>query len=1070
MRRLLWLAFVLVVGSNVFAQRQVSGSVSDAASGEMLPGVRVLALGSATGTLTDGQGEFKLEVGEKVKELSFDLNGYASQTASLENGLSLKISLESSYDLDEVVITALGIKRDRKALGYAAEKIESRQITNVREPNILTSFAGRVAGVQVSGGASGIGSSSRIVIRGETSLSGNNQPLFVVDGVPITNTLITNNTPGIESGFQESDYGNPAADLSPDDIASITVLKGPGAAALYGARAAQGVVVIETKDGSGARGIGVSLNTSVTFESPLTMPQYQNAYGQGAAGQFAYEDGNDGGINDGGIVSFGPAFNGQNITQFDGPSTDQDGNPVRGGDVIARGGNPITATPWIARPDNVRSFFGTGVTFMNNVSLSKSTDESSLRLSYTALNNSGMIPNSDLTRNSIALSGRTELTDRLSARAYLNYINSSSTNRPSLGYGSENPMYHFTWMGRQADVSQLEDYWQAGQDGFQQFNFNYKWMDNPYLAVYENTNAFDKDRALGNVSVKYLFTDKLDLRVRSGMDYYHDLRASKRAFSTQRFKNGAYREDEVDFTEANTDALLTYADQLNEDLDLRVSVGGNLMNQVTKYKSTVAGELSVPGIYNFENSRIPLVVQQQNATKRIVSTYALGQIGYRSQLFLDLNVRNDWSSTLPAENNSYLYYSANAALVLSEMFVMPEAIDFAKIRLSSASVGNDTDPFQLRNTFAFNNNYSSFPLVTNSTTYLNPDLRPERLNALEAGAELWFLKGRLALDLAVFQNTSKDQIINLPTSAASGFESRRINGGVIRSKGIEVALNVKPIQTDNFTWTAFANFNRNVSQVVELPEGVDQYVTGFASVYSSTDNTVFYIATPTGNNDKPGRVGDMYGTGFMQVNGQTVYDANGLPVRDPELRYLGNYNPDFIVGFGSALEYKNFSLNFLFDWRQGGVVVSRMLAIGSTSGVLEHTIEGRETGIVGEGVTNVGTVDEPEYVANTTNIAASNYYNQYYNRANEESSVYDASYLKLRQLSLSYRIPQVSIGKVGLQDLEIGFIGSNLWLLTENPHFDPDLSAMQGRSFAQGVEDMAYPASRSYGFSLKLKL
>lgn len=1066
------LALFTAFCSGAFAQYTITGRVLGEKADEGLAGVSISEQGTTNGVITGIDGRFQLYIESAEAVLVASISGYKDMEVKIQGGLDMVYELRMlplAYDVDGVLITALGIKREKKALGYSVEQVDAKAISTVRETNLVSALSGRVAGLQTSGGASGPGASSRVVIRGETSLSGSNQPLFVVDGVPISNEMIANNTLGIESGFQEVDYGNLAAELNPDDIRSINVLKGPGAAALYGSRASKGVIVIETKDGSGSQGIGVSLNSSVTFETPLTMPRYQNVYGQGSAGQFSFVDGNDGGINDGGLVSFGAPMEGQLVQQYDSPTTDQNGNPIRAADLIARGGNPITATPFLPQPDNVRSFFRTGTTFVNNVSVSKSGDGSSLRLSYTNLENAGIIPGTDLSRNNLSFSGRFDLTERLSARAYVNYIQSGSTNRPSLGYGSENPMYSFTWMGRQVDLAAAEDYWQAGQEGFQQLSYNYKWLDNPYFTLNENRNGFDKDRLLGNVSLGYKFTEELELRVRTGTDYYHDLRASRRAFSTQRFRNGAYREDEVNFQEVNTDALLSYAPITQGDWDMDFSLGGNVMNQDIRYKSSVAGELSVPGIYNFGNSRIPLVVQQELAAKRIYSVYGIGRMAWRSKLFVDVNLRNDWSSALPAANRSYLYYAANGAAILSDFFKMPAFIDYAKLRLSYASVGNDTDPFQLNNTFAYNANYGSFPLATNSTSFLNPDLRPERLNALEAGTELWFLKGKIALDLSVFQNTSKDQIVNLPTSSASGFTSRLINGGKIRSRGLEVALNVKPIRTERFTWTAFANFYRNVSRVVELPEGVDRYVTGFARVYASEANTVFYIATP-GDGSTTGRMGDMYGTGFVKVDGEVVYDANGLPVRDSELRLLGNYNPDFIVGFGNEFTYKNLSLSFLLDWRQGGVVVSRMLAIGSTSGVLEHTLEGRETGIVGDGVTNVGTVTEPIYVENTTNIAASDYYNQFYNRANEESALYDASYLKLRQLSLSYKLPAEWTQKIGFQHLEVGFIGSNLFLLTENPHFDPDLSAMQGRSFAAGVEDMAYPASRSYGFNLRIKL
>ncbi len=1045
--------------------QQVSGKVTDKQTGEGIPGVSILIKGTNLGTNTDAQGFYKVNTGNSDAVLVFSFVGYVRLEEPVNGRSTIDITMfEELLELNELVVTALGIAQEKKALGYSVEKLEPEVLTQVRETNLVNALAGRVAGVQTTNGSSGIGSSSRIVIRGETSLSGKNQPLFVVDGVPISNELIANYTENNENGFQEVDYGNGVADISPDDIASITVLKGPGAAALYGTRAANGVVLIETKDGTSKKGLGVSLNSSVTIEKPMRLPNYQNAYGGGSGGQFAYEDGYGAGVNDGGITSFGPLLDGRMITQYDGPSTDQDGNPVRGGDIIARNGNPITPTPWVAHPDNVADFFQTGITWQNNIAISGNNDLGGFRLSFSNLDNNGIIPNADLKRNGLAFGGNYKFDDKLSAKAYLNYVNGASTHRPGLGYGSENLMYIFTWMGRQNDTEPLKDYWQAGQEGFRQYNFNYQWMDNPYLNVYENTNGFNKDRLLGNASVNFEFTKELNLRLRTGIDYYNFLRQSKRAFSSQRFKNGAYREDEVNFKELNTDLMLTYNKQFSSDFGVTLSAGGNWMEQRISYKGTQAGELSVPGIYNFENSRIPLVIQQQNENKRIRSVYGIGRFSYRSNIFLDLTVRNDWSSTLPAENNSFAYYSASLSTLISDYFVLPPYISYARARISMASVGNDTDPFQLRNTFVFNENYGAFPLVTNASTLLNPDLKPERLNAFEIGSEVWFLNDRFGMDLSVYQNTSKNQIVNLPASAASGYQERVINGGTIRGRGIEVALNTAPIKVRGMALLPFVNFSHNVSRVKELPVGIDQYVTGYASVYASTQNTVFFIAS------EGGKIGDMYGTGFVKVDGKVLYDANGLPVRDPNLRLLGNYNPDFMVGFGNGLTYRNLGFDFLFDWRQGGTIVSRSLAIGSTSGVLESTLPGREEGIIGEGVVNTGTAENPVYEKNTTLISANEYYNQYFNRANEESVTYSASYLKLRQLNLSYTLPESWLIKIGFAEAKLAFIANNLFVLTENPNFDPELSAMQGRNFAYGVEDMSLPSSRSYGLSLKLNL
>ncbi|MEL6851111.1 MAG: SusC/RagA family TonB-linked outer membrane protein, partial [Bacteroidota bacterium] len=515
----------------------------------------------------------------------------------------------------------------------------------------------------------------------------------------------------------------------------------------------------------------------------------------------------------------------------------------------------------------------------------------------------------------------------------------------------------------------------------------------------------------------------------------------------------------------NTDVLLSYQRALGNDWNLNLGLGGNAMEQRLDYKSTEAGELSLPGIYNFENSRIPLVITQEKLAKRINSAYALAGLAYDKAIYLDLTFRNDWSSTLPAGQNSFGYYSAATSLVLSELLEMPEVINYAKLRLSGASVGNDTEPFQLTNTFAFNQNYGAFPLVTKTAGLLNANLRPERMQAVELGGEIWLWQDKLGLDVSVYQNVSTDQIIQLPTSAASGYVERVINGGRIRSRGLEASLSVGLYQGADFYWRATANFAANRSFVMELPEGVENYVTGFSSVYNSTQNAVFFVANPN-----LGRVGDMYGTGILQHEGQDVYDANGIPVRDPNLRLLGNYNPDFIMGLNNEFGYKNFKFSFLFDWRQGGIILSRLFSIGSTSGVLASTLPGREEGVIGEGVTNIGTTAEPQYVENTSRIAASDFYGQYYNRANEATATFDASYVKLRNISLSYDLPTGLTQKWGLGQASLALIANNVLLFTENPNVDPELSTMQGRRFAYGVEDMAYPSSRSLGVSLRIKL
>ena len=811
------------------AQHSLKGKVMDQESQEPIIGALIYEKNTTNSTTSEEDGSFELTVSSDTATLVVSYLGMTDFETQLNGNKQLEVAMTySTASLKEVVVTALGIERQKKALGYATQEIEGTTLQNVRQENLLNGLAGRVAGVQITNGSTGIGSSSHIFIRGQSSLSGNNQALFVVDGIPISNELIANNTETSAAGFQEVDYGNGAGEISPDDIASINILKGPSATALYGARAANGVVVIETKSGKNKRGIGISINSSVTAESVLRLPEYQNEYGQGVGTDFAYVDGNTG---DGGLIySYGPRLDGRLVPQFDGLSTGSNGEILRGGDVIARNGAAITPTPWVARPDNVRNFFRTGVTFMNNVALTGANDKGHFRLSYTNLSNQGIVPGTDLGRHSFAVSGSYALTERLSIKTFINYINSSSNNRPATGYGSENIMYLFTWMGRQADVSALQEYWQRGQEGLAQYNYNYAWMDNPYFAMTENQNGFGKHRMLNNTSLTYQLTEGLNLRLRNGLDYYNDLRTSKRAFSTQRFRNGAYREDQVVFSEFNTDFLLSYDKNVQEDWQFSVALGGNLMNQQFRYGSTTAKELSVPSIYNFNNSRVPLSIDHYQQQKQILSWYALGQVAYRSFLFLDVTVRNDWSSTLPTNNNAYAYYSFSLSGIISDMVTLPKAISLVKIRASVASVGNDTDPYNLNNTFAFGQLYGANPTVTNSNTLLNSQLLPERTTAYELGTDLRFFQGRLNLDVTYYNNLSTNQIIELPTSTASGYVSRIANGGKIRSEGLEAILSATPLRTKDFQWNLFANFSRNVSTVVELPEGIEQYVTGYARV------------------------------------------------------------------------------------------------------------------------------------------------------------------------------------------------------------------------------------------------
>lgn len=554
------------------------------------------------------------------------------------------------------------------------------------------------------------------------------------------------------------------------------------------------------------------------------------------------------------------------------------------------------------------------------------------------------------------------------------------------------------------------------------------------------------------------------MSVRAGIDTYADKREFRRAVSTNANPQGSFREDNINFRELNTDVLVSYKDAINDDLKYTVSAGANRFDQEIKYSYAEASQLALPGIYTLANSRTPLKGDSRLFEKQINSIYGTGNLSYKDALYLDVTYRNDWSSTLPSNNNSFGYYSAGLSFVASSLFQLPEPISYLNFRFSAASVGNDTNPYQNTQNFLFNQNYGSNFRVTNETVLKNANLKPERLNAYEAGLEAWFFNGRLQLDAAGYQNTSVDQIISRPISESSGFSSFNVNGGKVQTTGLELLLSGTVIKNADFQWQSSVNFSTFRSKVTELPEGVDQFVTGTANIFSGGgggSNSVFYIAK------KDGRVGDMYGTGFVEVDGQIVHDSNGFPVQDPNLRLLGNYNPDFTMGFNNKFSYKGLDFTFLFDWRKGGTIVSRTKALGSTSGVLKETLEGRESGIIGAGVVNTGTADNPQYTPNTTVVAAQAYNNAFFDRGNEASALYSASYVKLRQVSIYYNFPDKLVDAIGFNKIKIGLVGSNLLLFTENPHFDPELNGLQEQRITYGVEDFSYPSTRSFGVSLK---
>lgn len=950
-----FLMFVLLlITANLQAQYRILGTITDEGDGSPLIGVNVYELGQPTkGTITDFDGAYELEVTSLESTLVASYVGFSDQEIDIAGRNVVDVAMTQGVALDEVVVTALGIEREEKALGYAVQTVDSKSLNNVRAGNnMLNSLTGKVAGLQTTSASNGLTSSSRLVIRGESSLNINdNSPLIVVDGIPINNNIFGVGGGNTDQSNLPTDYGNGAAEINPEDIESVSVLKGAAASALYGSRAGNGVILITTKSGKGQQGLGVSISSSTMFSNPLVLPKIQTQYGGGWGLQYYADFG----------TNFGPALNAGNTLAQDGSPSFENGEEL----------------PFDQRFD-FNDFFQTGLALNNQVSVTGGYDKGSFRLSYGNSYNEGIVPNTDLRRNNLSFNSSYHISDKWTVDLTANYIRSESDNVPVAGYGSQGVMYTLLWNYNNVDLDWLKNYWAEGGENFSQRNI-FSWADNPWLIVNENLNGFGKDRLFGRVSTKYQITPALSLMLRAGTDYFDDLRVSRRPIGSQRYPDGMYREQNITFREINTDFLLSYNKRFN-DFSTVISIGANRMNQTTSENFIEGRGLAIPAIYTLGNINVQPTLNRFNGEKRINSVYAFANIGYKDFLYLDLTARNDWSSTLPRENNAYFYPAASLSFIPSEVFDMGAAVDYLKVRFNVARIGNDTDPFQLTRTYQFATLPNS---VTNPSLLPNANLKPVQTDSYEFGLQGNLFKNRLGFDFTYYNTKSKDQIISAGISEASGFASTVINAGEIESEGLELALNAVPVKLNNgFQWDVGINFTRNRSYVNELAPGIETFIVGYGP------NGATVEARPGG------RMGDIYGEVFLRSpNGEMVFGENGLPLIDPERKTIGNYNPDYLIGATTGFQFKGFFANALFDIRRGGKIYSYTNAIGAESGLLTHSLPGRETGLVGEGV---ALNAEGNYVTNETNVAPETwYYGGFYRRSNIEANSFDADFIKL---------------------------------------------------------------------------
>lgn len=1064
---------IVALGISFYAHSQITGKITDANDSSPISGVNIVVKGSGTGTISGSDGRFSLQAKSgDILEVSFV--GYKREQVTIADQTEVTIALtEDATSLNEVVVTALGLKKEYKSLGYVTQSVTNQQITNSQDPNLINNLQGKVAGLTITNGGAGVGSTSRIVIRGVNSFNSSSQPLFVVDGVPINNETIFNNSVNNSANtgtWAEVDWGNGAAEFNAADAENITVLKSAAAAALYGTRAASGAIIITTKKADGDKGrMHVDFTSQNSLNTPLVMPRIQNQYGAGANGNppppYAYVNG--AGSTENNIPNYGPAFSPTTlVNQFDSPVLDASGKVIPGlqaADLVARGaypGSTIQATPWVGHADNFKNFLQTGNTTINNLSLSSSTDKGSYRISFGNLSNKGIAPNTDLTRYQLSVRAESKLTDKLTANYYLGYINSGSGNRPNIGYGSESVMYTFFGVYGMPENINLESlknkWWQTGQTGYQQFRY---WAnhDNPYVTMFENTNSFKKNRLIGNTSLKYEFTPELNLMVRTGLDYYSDHRESHRVFSTVRFPTGGFRTDDVTYLENNTDFLLNYTKKPSSNWNFNASVGGNRFYQSSYYVRNIASSLITPGLYNFSNAAVQLPPLETKTEKIIYSLYGFGEVSYQNWIYLNLTARNDVSSTLPKGKNSFVYPSASLSLVLSDKLELPKPISFLKLRVSDAQVGRDATPYSSANTYLTNAPFGTNALTTGNQALANNNLKPSTTTTQEYGMDIRFLNNRIGLDVAVFNSDTRNEIVSLPVPQSSGYASAYVNGGSINNKGIEFILSGSPLKSSRgINWDMTFNFTHYTGTVTALPDGINTYQYFSVTQYDRYFRQIVY------NAQVGQKLGNMYGNVFVRdPKGNIVYNKGIPTITSNSAGLLGNYNPTFILAWTNYLTYKDFNLSMVWDWHHGGSLYSYTRLGLLQNGMSTETAYRPAGGIIGKGVKSDGT-------PNDVSVSPATYYLNYYNPSNNELFTYDASYLKLREMRFGYTFRRV-IKNNPSATINLSLIGRNMLLFAPIKDVDPESLALRGGSILPGVEYNSFPSQRTYGFSFSLK-
>ena len=1057
--RLLLACLVLMLALFASAQqRTITGTVKNADDGLPVNGVSVQVKGSSTGTTTDEKGTYTINA-ENNQTLVFSAIGFATIEVKVGTQSTVNVNLvNTAKQMEDVVVTALGISRQERALGYSATTVKGEELTKAPSANWTDALSGKVAGLNLVRSNAGPTGTNKIILRGETSLTNpeGNEALIVVDGVVINQgsgrrTAVNGESPyGVSSDNMPVDYGSGINDINPEDIETITVLKGAGAAALYGQRGANGAIIITTKSGAKKKkGLGITFNSNASIEQVNRWPDMQYEYGQGLDGApyYSFGVGPDGNSTSATSSAYGPRFNGQMFYQYD-PVTQKQGTE---------------RTPWIPYPTATRDYFETGNTFTNTISVDGSTEKTTARFSIANVTNKWITPNTGYKRNTIALSVNSKVSDQLQIAAKVNYTNKWSDNLPGAGYGNQAIMYWYIFWQPNSSLDWLRNYWINGLED-RRISYPYSsFPENPFAVAYEFINKSNRNSVTGNIQATYNITRELSLQVRTSLDLAYEQRSQQRPYDAgTKYPKGSYRTQNINSQEVSADFLLRYAKKINNDFDFSATLGGSALRNRYNKDEVRADSLTVPGIFTLANTAGPLVTLPYKSEYAINSLYGLITAGYKNYLYLDLTARQDWNSTLATptrtDNSGFFYPSVNLSFIPSEVLKLPASIDLAKIRFSASGVGSGgTIPYYTAYNYVTAGSLYSGGLV-NPSLLANPNLKPLRTITYEAGALIKMFKSRLSIDVALYTGNTKDQILQRVIDRSSGYSTAIINAGQVNNKGIELAISGTPIVIrDGLKWTTSIVFSSNKNKITEL-----------------TDSSVVLKTGPVGGGQivakVGGSMGDLYGRGYVRApDGQVVYSAGtGFAQITSDVVYLGNTIPKGKLGWNNEFQYKGFQLSFLFDAQWGGVAHSLMHYKLAEQGKTTNTLPGRYNGIIGNGVVMDGS---GKYVPNAT-IATDidEYYRSHFGIDNAEGNTFSTDFIKFREARLDYTLSPKLTKKTGLQRITVGVYGRNLFIWSNWPMFDPEFGTINGTDIVQGFEIAQFPSTRTMGFNLVVGL